>query len=111
MGADRLDDALRKIAFRGKLVEPLKRRFDPEPPSLIRLGSIAAALATSGMSEAKRADHRGQQQALAYQRHQNNGKGEEKNEIAAGKRLTVRSCKRDREGRREGNDAAHPGER
>ena len=69
IGAERLDDVLRKIAFRGKLVEPLKRRLDPEPPSLIRLGSIAAALATSGMSEAESTDHRGKQQALAYQRH------------------------------------------
>ncbi len=67
-GTERLDDVLCKIAFRSELVEPLKRRLDPEATSLIRFGSIAAALAASGMSEAESPDHPGQQQSLAYQR-------------------------------------------
>ena len=108
--AERPNDVFREIAFRRKLVEPLDRCLDPLPPSLVLLDSIGVALTAPGMGEAERADHRGQQQALANQRHQDDGKRQEENQIAVGKRLAVRSCKRDRQRCRERDDTANSGE-
>src|ERR1700674_1755634 len=110
MGKERLNEVLREIAFRYNLAEPLDRSLDPLAPSLVLLGSVGVAFSTSRVGEAERADHPGQQQALADQRHQDDGKRQEEYQIAVGKRLAVSSYKRDRERCRERDDAADPGE-
>lgn len=69
MGADRLHDFVREMAFRHKLVEPFDRCLDRLSPSRVLLGSLGVAFPTPGMGEAERADHRGQHQALTHQRH------------------------------------------
>lgn len=105
IGADWLDNFLRESLFRRKLVEPCYRCLDRLSPSGVLLGSFRVAFSTSRRGKAERPDHPRQHQALTNQRHQDDRKSEEENQVAVGERLTVYSCKRDRERRRERDDA------
>jgi hypothetical protein len=78
-----MNDLFREMTFRCELVEPLDRCLDPVPPGPVLLGFAGVALKTPCMGEAEHPDHRGEQQALANQRHKDDGKRQEENEIAA----------------------------
>ena len=110
MRAERPDDVFGKITLRCDLVEPLDRGLDPLPPGLVLIDCISTALESPCMGEAEHPYHRGEQQSLADQCHEDDGKRQKKNQIAAGKRLAIRGCKRDRERCRERDHAANSGE-
>src|SRR2546423_14069745 len=97
--AQRPNEVVKEITFRRKLVELLDRCLDPLAASLVLLDFAVVTLLAPGIGKAEGTDHRRQQQSLADQRHQDDGKRQKEDEIAPGKRLAVRSCKRDRERR------------
>ena len=63
------------------LVEPLDRGLDPLPPSLVLIDCLSAALKTPCMGEAEHPYHRGEQQSLANQCHEDDGKRQEENQF------------------------------
>ena len=65
----------------------------------------------AGLDEAQRPHHPGQQQTLTDQRHQNDRKGQEQDQIAIGKWPAIGHGKRKGQLRRERDDAANSGER
>jgi hypothetical protein len=93
-GTQRPNSILGEIALHRKLVESRNHDFDCPPPRLLLLDYIGMALPTPGVRETERADYRRQHQPLTYQRRQDDGKCQEKNQSAIGERLSVCNCNR-----------------
>ena len=66
IGADRLHDFLRELAFCRKLGEPFYRCLDRLSPSHVLLGSLGVAFPTPCVGETERADHPRQDQTLTH---------------------------------------------
>src|ERR1700730_1447333 len=97
-GSERVNDLLNQGTLGCELLEPLDRGFDRLPPGIMLLGPVALALAAARMGKAERANHERQHQALRDQGDEDDGKRQEKNQVARGKWVPVGSRKRDGEG-------------
>src|SRR5947207_5453524 len=104
-------DFLREIARRSEFIKPAYRRDRRLPPSGALFRLIGLVLAAAGVSEPERSDYRRQHQSLPDQRYQDHREGQEQDQIAPGEWSAGCGRKRDRQRRRERNDAAHPGKR
>jgi len=70
LGAKRVDDVFRQLAFDRKPVQTRDGRLDGALSGAQFLGPVGALLSFARMGEAERPDHGGQHQALAHQSHE-----------------------------------------
>ena len=87
-GAERCCDFFRQRLLGCQLIEPFNRGLYRPPPRLALLGAAVAQFAAPRVGQAENAYDPRQQQALADKSHENDGEGQEEDEIAVGKRLT-----------------------